>query len=70
MEEDIMSTFNDNIRRQLGFGLISWNTPEHRTAMNLSRPQSDKPARETGSTDTDSPGETLAGRAILRLDQR
>lgn len=59
-----MSTFNDNIRRQLGFGLISWNAPEHRPATNLSRTQSGEHARETGRTELTSPA-ALAGRTMV-----
>lgn len=56
-----MSTFNDTIRRQLGFGLISWNMQETRPSMSLSQPQPGKPARATVSTETASPSTALAG---------
>lgn len=59
-----MSTFNDNIRRQLGFGLLPGNTPEHRPAVIQSPPQTDRPARETGSMDTASTAARLTGRKI------
>lgn len=58
-----MSTFNDTIRRQLGFDLISWNTPEHRAAANLSRPHPCKPPQVMDGPDT-VPAATLAGRVI------
>lgn len=56
-----MNTFNDNIRRQLGFGLISWNMPEHRPSTIPSQLQSGKPARAVAA----SPTATLAGPAIV-----
>lgn len=59
-----MSTFNDNIRRQLGFGLIPGNAAEHRPVVIQSQPQTGRPARETGSMDTASTAARLTGRKI------
>lgn len=58
-----MSTSNDSIRRQLGFGLIHWNAPEHRPAIIVSGPQAYAPAQETLSVPTAGSVAALAARA-------
>ncbi|WP_088709481.1 hypothetical protein [Noviherbaspirillum denitrificans] len=62
-----MSTFNENIRRELGFGLIAWNAPEHRSAMMLPRPHAGKPARENDCAETTSSTGALEARALVSV---
>ncbi|WP_420474513.1 hypothetical protein [Noviherbaspirillum sp. ST9] len=63
MEEAIMSTFNDNIRRQLGFGLISRNALEPCPAT-IPRPHAGTPAQVTDRMESVAAA-TLAARMIV-----